>query len=58
MRAWRVMKHGEPQDALTLVEDAATPEPGPGQLRLAVSHAGVGLPDLLMCRDAYMLTPA
>ncbi|MBW2360513.1 MAG: NADPH:quinone oxidoreductase family protein, partial [Deltaproteobacteria bacterium] len=38
--------------------DAATPEPGPGQLRLAVSHAGVGLPDLLMCRDAYMLTPA
>jgi len=58
MRAWRVTKPGEPRDALTLVPDAAVPEPGPGQLQLRVSHAGVGLPDLFMCRGSYPLTPA
>ena len=58
MRAWRVTKLGEPRDALSLVEDAAVPEPSPGQLQLRVSHAGVGLPDLLMCRGSYPLTPA
>ena len=57
MRAWRVTKFGEPRDALTLDSDAPAPSPGPGQIQLAVSHAGVGLPDLLMCRGSYPLTP-
>lgn len=57
MRAWRVTKFGEPRDALVLESDVPAPEPGPGQLQLAVSHAGVGLPDLLMCRGSYPLTP-
>jgi NADPH2:quinone reductase len=57
MRAWRVLAHGEPRDALRLVPDAALPEPGPGQLRLRVLGAGVGLPDVFLCRGAYALTP-
>ena len=57
MQAWRVEKHGEPRDALRLVADAPLPEPGPGMLRLRVLGAGVGLPDVFLCRGAYALTP-
>ncbi len=57
MRAWQVQKHGEPGDALKLVE-AELPEPGPGQLRIEVAAAALGLPDVFMCRGSYPLTPA
>ena len=33
------------------------PAPGPGQVRLRVAAAGIGLPDVLMCRGVYPLTP-
>jgi NADPH2:quinone reductase len=59
MRAWQIVRPGPPGEALALCLDVAPPEPGPGQLRVRVSHAGVGLPDALMCRgaDAYPLAP-
>jgi NADPH:quinone reductase len=57
MRAWRVELSGEPHEALAAGE-AACPEPGPGLLRMRVRAAGVGLPDVLMCRGSYPLTPA
>src|SRR6185312_194587 len=47
---------GEPKDVLHLV-DLPAPEPGPGQMRIAVTDAGLGLPDVFMCRDRYPLTP-
>jgi NADPH2:quinone reductase len=56
MRAWHVVEHAEPANALRLV-DIATPSPGPGQIRMRVSAAGIGLPDVLMCRGAYSLAP-
>ena len=56
MQAWQVRKHGEPKDALQLGELAA-PTPGPGMLRVRVAASGLGLPDLLMCRGSYALTP-
>lgn len=34
------------------------PEPGPGELRVRVLVAGVSLPEVLMCRDAYAYKPA
>ena len=34
------------------------PVPGPGELRLRVRAAGIGLPDALMCRGAYAFSPA
>lgn len=57
MKAWQVTKKGEPREVLVQVDDAALPEPGPGTMRVRVDVCGVGLPDLLMCRAAYALTP-
>jgi NADPH2:quinone reductase len=56
VRAWQVQKHGEPGDALQLVE-TETPRPGPGFLRVRVAAGALGLPDVFMCRGAYALTP-
>jgi NADPH2:quinone reductase len=56
MRAWQVQGTGEPTEVLHAVE-LAPPEPGPGQLRVRVTAAGLGLPDVLMCRGTYPLTP-
>jgi NADPH2:quinone reductase len=57
VRAWQVVAHGEPARALRLAEGVATPEPAPGLLRLSVAAAGIGLPDVFMCRGSYALTP-
>lgn len=56
MRAWVVRGQGEPADVLELVE-VEPPEPDPGQVRLRVGAAGIGLPDVFMCRGSYPLTP-
>jgi NADPH2:quinone reductase len=56
MRAWQVQDKGEPIQVLR----PATfdrPRPGPGQIRIRVTAAGIGLPDVLMCRHTYPLTP-
>jgi NADPH:quinone reductase len=56
MRAWQVQGAGEPIDVMHAV-DVEPPEPGPGQVRIRVSAAGIGLPDVFMCRGTYPLTP-
>ncbi len=56
MRAWQVQGTGEPRDVLHQVE-LDEPEPGPGQVRIRVTAAGIGLPDVFMCRGTYPLTP-
>jgi NADPH2:quinone reductase len=56
MRAWQIVRHGAPKEALALRE-APLPEPGPGFLRVRVEAAALGLPDVLMCRGSYLLTP-
>ena len=56
MRAWQVQGAGEPVDVLHEV-DLEVPEPGPGQVRIRVTAAGIGLPDVFMCRGTYPLTP-
>jgi NADPH:quinone reductase len=56
MRAWQVRRAGEPSEVLELVE-LPLPPPGPGQVRIRVTAAGIGLPDVLMCRHTYPLTP-
>ena len=57
MRAWQVRGAGDPAEVLELV-DIEPPEPGPGEVRLRVEAAAVGLPDVFMCRGTYPLTPA
>jgi NADPH2:quinone reductase len=56
MRAWQVQGAGEPIDVLHEVS-VEPPEPGPGQVRIRVTAAGIGLPDVFMCRGTYPLTP-
>jgi NADPH2:quinone reductase len=56
MRAWQVQRAGEPIDVLKEV-DIDPPQPGPGQVRIDVTAAGMGLPDVFMCRGTYPLTP-
>jgi NADPH2:quinone reductase len=56
MRAWQVIEHGEPSEALKLV-DIDPPTPGKGQVRVRILAAGIGLPDVFMCRGIYPLTP-
>ncbi|MCH2170929.1 NADPH:quinone oxidoreductase family protein [Myxococcota bacterium] len=44
-------------DVLSLRGDVDVPSPGPGEIRMQVAAAGVGLPDVFMCRGVYALTP-
>jgi NADPH2:quinone reductase len=57
MRAWRVSEFGEPADVVKLDENAETVEPGADQVKIRVQVAGLGLPDVLMCRNNYPLVP-
>jgi NADPH2:quinone reductase len=57
MRRWRVTRFGEPADVVSLETDAEELEPGPDQVKVRVEAAGLGLPDVFMCRDNYPLTP-
>lgn len=57
MRKWIVESFGEPKDVWRLQENAEAIEPGPGQVKIKVEAAGLGLPDVLMCHDNYPLTP-
>ena len=49
MRAVRVVRHGEPTAAIE-VADVAVPEPGQGEVRVAVSAASVNFGDIARCR--------
>src|ERR1700712_4668618 len=56
MQAWQVIEHGEPTQVMKL-GDKAIPEPGPGEVRIAVKAAAAGLPDVFMCRGTYAFNP-
>lgn len=49
MKAVRVVRHGDPTEALE-VADVPIPEPGPGEVRIAVSAASVNFGDIARCR--------
>jgi len=54
----RAMMSHEPGGPETLkMTELAAPEPGPGQLRIAVKAAGVNFPDTLIIRDLYQFKP-
>lgn len=56
MRRWVAKSFGEPKDVWTL-QEVESLEPGPGQVKVKVEACGLGLPDVLMSRDNYPLTP-
>ena len=49
MKAVRVVKHGDPTEALEVL-DVPIPEPGPGEVRIAVWAASVNFGDIARCR--------
>src|SRR4051794_34303525 len=50
MRAVRVVRHGEPTEAIEVRDDVEVPEPGPGQVRVDVSAASLNFGDIARCR--------
>ncbi|WP_419840909.1 NADPH:quinone oxidoreductase family protein [Candidatus Poriferisodalis sp.] len=52
MRAWRLNELGYPWDVLELGE-YDSPEPGPGQARIAVEAADLNFADILHCQGTY-----
>jgi NADPH:quinone reductase len=56
VKAWQVIRHGEPQDAMELVE-VPLPAPGPGQLLVRVLAAAANFPDVLMALGTYQVRP-
>lgn len=57
MHAWKVNRFGEPADVLTLETNAESFEAKSNQVKIKVEAAGLGLPDVFMCRNTYPLTP-
>ncbi len=52
MRAWRVHRHARPTEALVL-DQVDAPAPGPGQVRVAVTHSVLNLNDVDGCYGRY-----
>lgn len=52
MNALRYHQHGRPAEVLVL-EDVPTPEPGPGQVRVRLTHRPIHPADLSMVRGTY-----
>ena len=57
MRRWIVNSFGQPKDVWTREDHFEALQPGPGQVKIKVEACGLGLPDVLMSRDNYPLTP-
>ena len=54
----KAMFSAEPGGPETLkLTEIDTPDPGPGQIRIAVKAAGVNFPDTLIIRDLYQFKP-
>ncbi|GAA1763602.1 NADPH:quinone oxidoreductase family protein [Nocardioides hankookensis] len=45
-----MVRHGEPTEAIEVRDDVEVPEPGPGQVRVAVSAASLNFGDIARCR--------
>lgn len=56
MQAWSVTGVGQPQDVIEIGEKDI-PQPGPGEVQIAIEAAGIGLPDVLMCKGEYAFKP-
>jgi NADPH2:quinone reductase len=57
MRAWQVNGQGEPQEILKQVTIDIAPA-GQGELNVRVIASALALPDVLLCRGVYPLTPS
>ena len=56
MKAILCTRYGNPEELE--LQEVAVPQPGPGQVRIAVKAAGVNFPDTLIIRNLYQFKPA
>ncbi|MCC6937988.1 MAG: zinc-binding dehydrogenase [Flavobacteriales bacterium] len=56
MRAWTLIKHGEPKAAFAL-RDHPDPQPGPGQLLIRCEGFGLNYADVMAARGLYREAP-
>lgn len=56
MRTWTLTRHGDPVTAFQL-RDAADPEPGPHQVRIAVEGFGLNYADVMAVKGLYREAP-
>jgi hypothetical protein len=56
LRAIRFQEYGEPGDVLNL-QTVPVPDPGPGQLRVAVQACGLAPADWALCRGLFPRRP-
>jgi len=52
VKAWRVVRHGSPSQALAL-QDVAVPEPGAGQIRIATRASALNFNEVDGCHGRY-----
>ena len=57
MKAWRVHEFGDP-DRVLRIEDVPVPEPGPGQIQIKPSVAGLNFAENLMLQGLYQMKPS
>ena len=55
MRAWRLVRHGGP--GVLVERDLPTPEPGPGEVRVALRHVGLNYAEVLSRKGLYGWAP-
>lgn len=59
MKAWQIVQHGAPEQALSKVEIPAPGDPGPGLVRVRVSAVSLNFNDIDMCHGRYpTISPA
>jgi len=56
VRAWQVVRYGEPAQVLEIA-DLDAPTPGPGQVLVGVRAVAVNFPDVLLARGEYQVRP-
>jgi len=56
MKALLCVEHGPPEKLV--LQDIALPEPGRGEVRIAMKAAGVNFPDALIIQNLYQFKPA
>ncbi len=54
MKAWQLHEAGDPWDHLQL-DEVASPEPGPGTVRVAVDACDLNFADILQCQGSYQV---
>ncbi|WP_460445509.1 NADPH:quinone oxidoreductase family protein [Angustibacter aerolatus] len=57
MRAWQVVRLGDPASALELATDVPVPRAGPGQVQVEVSACALNFPDVLLASGRYQVRP-